>query len=222
MVRDNSAVTLIEPQGDSVIVVAGGERYACRHLIITAGAWSNRALAFFNRQLYLTVTQEQVTYYNSPNTAAFMPDRFPVWIWMDEPSFYGFPVFGEAGPKVAQDVGGDIVTADSRSFETNQTTLARTETFLSHVIPGILGEQIYTKTCLYAMPPDRDFVLSTLPEQPNVSVAIGAGHAYKFACLIGKILSQLALDGQTEYNIEPFFIDRPILLEDDPELNFMC
>jgi sarcosine oxidase len=86
----------------------------------------------------------------------------------------------------------------------------------------MLGKPIYTKTCLYTMPPDRDFVISRLPEQPNVSVAVGAGHAYKFASLIGRILSELALDGQTGYDIAPFFIDRPILLEENPPLNFMC
>jgi sarcosine oxidase len=222
LVRDNVPVTAIRPDDDGVIIEAGGETYRCRHLVITAGAWTNEALAHFGRQLHLTVTLEQVTYYNSPDIEAFMPDRFPVWIWMDEPSFYGFPVYGEAGPKAAQDVGGDRVTADTRTFEPNERTLARSEAFLAQVIPGMLGEPIYTKTCLYTMPPDRDFVISALPEQPNVSVAVGAGHGYKFASLIGKILSELALDGQTGYHIEPFFIDRPILLEEDPELNFMC
>ena len=49
--------------------------------------------------LPLTVTKEQVTYFACPDPAAFAPDRFPVWIWMDVPSFYGFPTYGEAGPE---------------------------------------------------------------------------------------------------------------------------
>jgi sarcosine oxidase len=72
------------------------------------------------------------------------------------------------------------------------------------------------------MPPDRNFVLSSLPEQPNVSIANGAAHSYKFAALIGKILSELALDGATIHDIAPFHIDRPILLEDSPVTTFMC
>ncbi|MEZ4622323.1 MAG: hypothetical protein R2867_43400 [Caldilineaceae bacterium] len=36
------------------------------------------------------------------------------------------------------------------------------------------------------MPPDRDFVLDHVPGQPNIFVAIGAGHAYKFASLWAK------------------------------------
>jgi sarcosine oxidase len=221
-IRDNAPVTGIQPVGEAVEVEAGGAVYRCRHLVVAAGAWSNHVLAHFGRRMHLTITQEQVTYYRTPHAADFMPDRFPVWIWMDEPSFYGFPVFGEPGPKAAQDVGGDRVTPETRTFEPNTATLARTEAFLGRHIPTMLGERLYTKTCLYDLPPDRNFVLCSLPEQSNVSLAIGAGHSYKFAALIGKILCDLALDGGTDCDIAPFHIDRPILLEEDPVVNFMC
>lgn len=221
-IRDNAPVTAIRTIGDAIELVADGETYRCRQLIVTAGAWSNHILAHFGRRLQLTITQEQVTYYRTPHAADFMPDRFPVWIWMDDPSFYGFPVFGEPGPKVAQDVGGERVTPQNRTFEPNEATLARTEAFLARYIPTTLGDRLVTKTCLYDMPPDRNFVLGSLPEQPNVSLAIGAGHSFKFAALIGKILCDLALDGGTTFDIAPFHIDRPILLEENPALNFMC
>src|SRR5690606_35192341 len=170
-IRDNAPVAAVHPVGDEIEVVAGGDTYRCRHLVVAAGAWSNHALAHFGRRLHLTITQEQVTYYRTPHAADFMPNRFPVWIWMDEPSFYGFPVFGEPGPKVAQDVGGERVTPETRTFEPNQATLARTEAFLARIIPTMLGERLYTKTCLYDLPPDRNFVLCNLPERPNVSLA---------------------------------------------------
>ncbi len=80
---------------------------------------------------------------------------------------------------------------------------------------------IYTKTCLYTILPDRDFIIDSLPEQPNVLVAQGAAHAFKFASLFGKILSELAIDGATECDISTFNIDRPILREQRPAQNFM-
>jgi sarcosine oxidase len=92
---------------------------------------------------------------------------------------------------------------------------------VKQVLPTAFGKPILIKTCLYTMPPDRDFVLDTLPQNPNVFVAIGAGHAFKFASIIGRILSELALDGGTGHDITPFKIDRPILLEENPETNFM-
>ena len=52
--------------------------------------------------------------------------------------------------------------------------------------PGMLGPEIYTKTCLYTLTPDRDFVVDRLPEAPNVLVALGAAHGYKFASRAGQ------------------------------------
>jgi sarcosine oxidase len=63
------------------------------------------------------------------------------------------------------------------------------------------------------MPPDREFALGALPEQPQISVFIGAGHGFKFASLVGKILGELALDGRTSYPIEAFRVDRRALTD---------
>ena len=80
-------------------------------------------------------------------------------------------------------------------------------------IPDFLGPQLYTKPCIYTMPPDRGFVIDTLPEFPQVSVVIGAGHAYKFASLIGLILSELAIQGQSSYDISAFSLSRPAITD---------
>jgi sarcosine oxidase len=74
---------------------------------------------------------------------------------------------------------------------------------------------------LYTLTPDRDFVIDSLPDHPNVCVAIGAGHAFKFASVIGKILCELIVDGKTDYNIDAFKIDREILTMENPPRNFM-
>jgi sarcosine oxidase len=220
-IRDNAPITAIRPLNGEIELKAGGEKLRCQKLILAFGAWTNHALSNFGLKLPLEITQEQVTYYASPHLDEFAPERFPVWIWMDEPCFYGFPVFGEAGPKIAQDVGGKPTTAETRTFDHNPETLARTEAFIREHIPSMMGSQIYTKTCLYTLTPDRDFVIDTLPGFPNVSVAVGAAHAFKFASVIGKILAELAIDGQTSSNISPFKYDRPILQMENPPRSYM-
>ena len=167
------------------------------------------------------MTQEQVTYFATPHRNDFRPDRFPVWIWMDDPCFYGFPVFGEAGTKAAQDAGGKPVTADSRTFEPDPANSARVRDFLSRYLPTALGPEIYTKTCLYTLTPDRDFVLDAVPDAEGVHIAIGAGHAFKFASVIGKTLAELAIDGRTDIDLTPFAIDRAILKERNPVRSYM-
>ena len=143
---------------------------------------------------------------------------------MDDPCFYGFPTYGEPGPKAAQDVGGDEVTpgdADVRP-QRGRLTPGSTE-FLARHLPDQLGPEIYTKTCLYTLTPDRDFVVDRLPEHPGVLVALGAAHAYKFASVLGRILSELASTARRRppREIERFRIDRPILLETNPATSFL-
>lgn len=219
--RDRAPVERLRAVDGEVEVVAGGTAYRCRKLVVAAGAWSNAALTHFGMHLPLRVTKEQVTYFATPHQEEFQPDRFPIWIWMDDPCFYGFPIFGEKGTKAGQDAGGEEVTAETRDFEPDRAALQRTVAFLETYIPRSLGPIIYTKTCLYTLTPDRDFVIDSLPDHPQVVVGIGGGHGYKFASLIGRILSELAIDGRTDRNIEPFRIDRAILQLRNPPVNYM-
>lgn len=220
--RDQTPVTAIHDRRGEITVVTEKHTYRCEKLIIASGAWSNHHLAYFGQQLNLTVTQEQVNYFASPHLEQFAPDRFPIWIWMDEPCYYGFPLYGEAAVKVNQDVGGDEVTAESRTFDPNPAALKRVTDFMAKLLPAAAGPLHHSKTCLYTMPPDRDFVLDTLPDHPNVSLAIGAGHAFKFASLFGLILSQFALDsGAAAYDLSPFSFKRPVLHEENPVREFM-
>ena len=218
---ERTPVEAIRPAGGEVEVRTAEATYRCQRLVVSAGAWSNRLLASVGRELPLTVTKEQVTYFASPKADDFHPERFPIWIWMDDPCFYGFPVFGEAGPKAGQDAGGQETTAEGRTFEPDREALDRTVRFLEKHLPGVLGPIIYTKTCLYTLTPDRDFVLDVLPEHPEITVAIGGGHGFKFASLVGRILADLSIDGHSARDLSPFRIDRPILQMKDPPRNYM-
>ena len=214
-ILDNTPVRDVRAVGDRVGVVTDGGTFSGRRLVVAAGAWTNRVLQHVGVELPITCTQEQVTYFRAPRLEEFSPERFPIWIWHGglENTYYGLPVYGTPGTKAGQDVGGDVVTVDTRTFEPNPRILTNLRGFLERYIPGSLGPQLYTKTCLYDMPPDREFVLGTLPNVPQISVFNGAGHGFKFASLAGRILSELAIYGRTRYEIEPFRLDRPALTD---------
>ena len=204
-------------QRDSEIIVESEQgTFRCRHLVITAGAWTNQLLKHFGVQFPLRVTQEQVTYYATPNLKKFSVGRFPVWQWKTEQrGIYGFPVYGEVATKAAIDESGEEVAANARTFEPNVERENELRAFLDTHLPEFVGPKLYTKTCLYTMPPDRDFILGTLPNHSNVSVIVGAGHAYKFASLLGKIASELAIDGESAHDISLFSPSRPALHNKD-------
>ena len=219
--RANAPVTAIRHTDDGFDVQAGGTRYRCAKLAIAAGPWTNRALSSFGLTLPLEVTKEQVTYFAPPDPSPFSPARFPIWIWMDDPSFYGFPTFGEAGPKVAQDAGGKPVDPDSRDFEPDPDNAARVRAFLERHLPTLLGPPILTKTCLYTLTPDRDFIVDHIPGTKNAAIAVGAGHAFKFASVLGRILGELIADGRTASDVSLFSLDRQILKEKNPRRSYM-
>jgi sarcosine oxidase len=208
------------PEDDgSVTVVAGGaadRAFRARRVVLTADAWTNDLLGHLGTSLPLTVTREQVTYFAPAEPTAFGPDRLPVWIWMDDPSFYGFPTYDEGGNgalvKAGQDCGGAVTTGDARSFDADAAALGLLSAFTSRLLPG-LGEPVRTVTCLYTLTPDRDFVAGPLPAYPSVLVGLGAGHGFKFAPTFGRVLADLVVDGETSSDIAAFATDRPALVE---------
>jgi len=212
-ILDRTPVQRLRTLDDGVELETSQGAFSARRLVIAASAWTNQVLAGVGRKLPLTVTEEQVTYFSTPHLRQFAPERFPVWIWHGEDCFYGFPAYGEAATKAGQDVGGDAVTPETRKMEPNLRPLERLTRFLEARIPDFLGPVLYTKPCLYTMPPDRNFILDTLPEYPYISLAVGAGHAFKFACLFGRILSDLALDGRTVFPISIFSLARPAITD---------
>lgn len=219
--RDGAPVQSVRPLAAGYEVQAGGETYRCEKLVVANGAWTNHTLAHLGIKLPLTVTQEQANYFSVPDAAEFAPERFPVWIWMDEPSYYGFPVFGTAGVKVAQDCGGAEVTAETRTFDRDEAAYERVSAFTKRYLPGAHGPLLYSKSCLYCMPPDRDFIVDVVPGHERCAIAVGAGHAFKFASVLGQILSELAIDGSTPSDIAGFSMQRPILWMDNPPRSFM-
>ena len=196
------------------VVVDGADRpLRARTAVVAADAWANEVLAGLDVRLPLTVLQEQVTYYAVDDPAPFAMGRLPVWIWMDEPSFYGFPSFGRPGVKIAQDCGGGEVTADDRGYEPDPAILERTDAFGRSFFGGRLGPAVHTATCLYTLTPDRDFVLDRVGGHPNVLVALGAAHGFKFAAWFGRTLAALAAGAEVADDLGPFALGRSALAE---------
>jgi sarcosine oxidase len=200
------------PQG--VEVVTDDETFLADQVIVCAGAWTRRLLtSALGVDLPITLTQEQITYFSTPNLRELTPDRFPIWIWHGDPVFYGFPVYGEVATKAAIDLGGPFVELEAREWPPDEERVKAVEAFLARRIPAALGPRLYSRTCLYDMPPDRDFLVDRLPGEDRVLVCVGAGHAAKFAGVLGRILAELAQHGETAYPIDAFRADRPAMTD---------
>ncbi|MBA3958126.1 MAG: FAD-dependent oxidoreductase [Parachlamydiaceae bacterium] len=87
----------------------------------------------------------------------------------------------------------DII--DSKPDEERILTL---EKFVKKQFVGPFIKTERIETCFYTSTPTEDFVLDFLPQDHRIVVGSAcSGHAFKFAPVIGKILSELVLYGRT-------------------------
>ncbi len=215
VLRDRSPVTAVRDLAErGVEVDTDGTTYRCRRLIVCVDAWSNDVLSGLGHRVPLTVTLEQVTYFRPDLPERFAPGRLPLWIWMDDPCYYGFPSYGEATVKAAQDCGGPTVSPDERSFDADPAMRDRLAEFMARTLPGS-GPPVRSVRCLYTLVPDRDFVLGPVPGHEAVLVGVGAAHGFKFAPTLGRLLAERAVGTEPGSDLGPFRLDRPALIEPD-------
>ncbi|MAT04809.1 MAG: N-methyl-L-tryptophan oxidase [Acidimicrobiaceae bacterium] len=212
--RAHTPVVAVQPTGGEVEVVTATGSVRCGAVVVCADAWTNRLLAPLGHRIGMLTTREQVSYFPTSDLDDLRPGRFPVWIWMDDPSFYGFPTFGppevEDRLKGSEDCGGEAVDPDTRTFDPDDTMERRLASFMSELVGDRFGRPS-TTTCLYSLTSDRDFVVDRLPDHPNVCVGLGAAHGFKFAAWFGRVLADLATGGTTGPELAPFAVDRPAL-----------
>ncbi|XP_064611531.1 monomeric sarcosine oxidase-like [Liolophura sinensis] len=216
-ILDNCPVIRIDrdDHGRTVVHTPKG-MFSCKRVVVAAGAWINHVLGSVGVHIPVVVTQEQVTYFATPHVKEFTKAKFPVWIYNSpKHDLYGLPIHGISGSKIGIDAGGNQVTPETRNFTPDPEREKACIHFLKSIIPRSLGPILESKTCLYTMTLDRSYVIDTLESRgwPEIVFCCGAGHAFKFACLLGKILSELAIDGQTKYDVMAFTMNRPAITD---------
>jgi sarcosine oxidase len=83
------------------------------------------------------------------------------------------------------------------------------EQFAARYFPEGAGPTLALKTCLFEPTPDEHFLIDHHPETPAAVVGAGfSGHGFKFCSVIGEVLADLALEGDTPHDIGLFRISR--------------
>jgi sarcosine oxidase len=212
-IRPRAPVSAITESPQGVTVTAAGEDHTADRVVLAGGAWNPVLLQLLGTSLPITLTQEQVTYFATPNVREFTPERFTVFGMIAEDGllYYGIPVYGEVAVKAGLDGAGPVVTPQTRTDAADPQRVAQVGAFLERYLPGALGPELYTRVCCYDFPPDRDFIADYVPGSARVLVCVGAGHAGKFAGLLGRVLTELAIDGASQFPVSAFRADRPAI-----------
>ena len=190
----------IDSNGVTVRTTSG--THTAAKLILCAGAWSGDLLRL--PDVPLTVTRQVLGWVRPGQPALFQHGDFPVW--NIDPNgdgdltgiYYGFPMRGDT-LKLARHHPGTPMPADAVTDETFPADEEEILLPLRRYLPGALGQVRSIKVCKYTNSADGHFIVDRHPESERVHFACGfSGHGFKFASVIGKVLSELALDGKTE------------------------
>ncbi len=135
----NTRVTGIDVRPSSVTVRTTAGEFEAGALVVAAASWLEDLMPDLGLEFVLTLSQEQVAYFASPRLQDFTPDRFPIWIFHGAETFYGFPVYGEAGVKIARDMRGALIRSDERVHHADDTESALLQEFLERYLPSAVG-----------------------------------------------------------------------------------
>jgi sarcosine oxidase len=205
-ILENSPVRRIDLEGDHPRLVLDDQVIEARRLIVTAGTWTSRLVPSLAG--LLTPTRQQVAYLRPEDTSGFAIGRFPAFIYIgpgELNAYYGMPSAVGSGVKVARH-GGLVVDPDAEDRTIEPAYLDDLRGFLGRTVPSLAVAPIErTEICLYTMAAEESFKLGQLEGRSDVVVASPcSGHGFKFSALIGRIMADLAIDGQTDVEIEPW------------------
>ncbi len=181
------------PSGTIEVRTSRG-RYETGRLILAPGSWASTL--FKADWLPLEVEPQQLHWFEpAGGPDAFTPDRFPIYIWDrgGGTQFYGFPADDE----------GRVKVAFFRSKVTGEPAMREA---LAPCIPALAaGTLVESVSCRYTLTPDHHFVIGHHPDHRDVVIASPcSGHGYKFASVIGEILADLAIEGDSRHPIGLF------------------
>jgi sarcosine oxidase len=195
-----------QPDGEGVEVVTDKGTYRANRLVISGGSWNPKLLT--ELKIPMEVKRLTLFWFDVENMSEWQLGKMPIYIWepIDIEQFYGFPAIDGPGCgakiayfRVGPECDPDHVDRTVRANEIDHINQATCR------LKGMTGPLLRTATCLYTNTPDEHFVIGLHPEYPQVSMAAGfSGHGFKFASVIGEIMSDLATEKSTAHPIDLF------------------
>ena len=170
-------------------------------VVNVAGAWGGEVGRMAGFDLPVRPYRRQVFM-----TQAFDPIPKPVPMILDiEPAFY----FRGEGPGILTGMS-DLDEPSSFNTNVDYRFMERVIDAAVHRAPILEQAEILRGWGgLYAITPDDNPIIGPLPGAEGLFCAIGfSGHGFQQSPTVGRILSELILDGRTDFDLSPFAHDR--------------
>jgi sarcosine oxidase len=208
--RYEKALEFVPTEGEVRIRTSAGE-YSVGQLVVSVGPWVASLLPEFSQSFKV---QRQVLFWFdvSHSADAYLPGKFPVFIWEfgqhPENFMYGFPAID--GPQ-----GGVKLATEQRELETTPDAVDRVvgqgevdemyERYVRERLPGLSSKCVNAVTCLYTSLPDYGFFIDRHPDHPNIVVVSPcSGHGFKHSAAIGEAVAELIVRGTSTLDLSAF------------------
>jgi len=216
--KEEAPVTAIRQVKNKFEIRTPDGVFVAEKIVIVPGPYVDSVINFLGFKIQ--------TYYWNMTSAFFkktIPSiKYPTWFVFQNPDgpnkengneFYGFPEVDWNNPgyiRVAPDfVMQKLSNPNQRTSIPNQKELAYTSAWVKNHMKGLDPTPHFTSTCMVALCNNSkkelviDFAPDYVPNHKNI-VVYATGWAGKFVPFLGKILSDLCIDGKTSYDISHF------------------
>jgi sarcosine oxidase len=189
-------------------------KYQAEKLIVSTGPWVNE---FIQAKDTFKIYRQVLYWFELKETAEnYLPGNFPIFIWQfnrwADDFIYGFPAADGAGGGLKLAAEQHLVTTDPDNAEMKISEDEIEKMYRDYVrerLPGLGARCLKAASCLYTVTPDDGFVIDRHPQHENVLIASPcSGHGFKHSAAVGQILSEMALDDRTSFDIGKFSFKR--------------
>ncbi|KGX90171.1 N-methyl-L-tryptophan oxidase [Pontibacillus marinus] len=206
LVKNTEVNKIDEDGGQPIKVQTSCGDYFGRKVIVTTGA--NLTLSI---DLPIQPIRKTFAWYEGDETL-FGHENFPAFfVEQHESTHYGMPSLNGEGVKIGRHDGGQPIHGKEEllSFGSYKQDKEELHSLVDQFFPSINKDTIQGKVCTYARTPDEDFIIDQHPRNKNLIIAGGfSGHGFKFSSVIGEILSDLVVKGESEFDLSMFSLGR--------------
>ncbi|XP_072983330.1 probable sarcosine oxidase [Typha latifolia] len=229
VLKDHTEVKEIKKDeaGGVLITTANGHIFRGAKCVVTVGSWTRKlvntvtGLVLPIQPLHTCVCYWKIK--DGYEKDLTLEKGFPTFSSYSEPHIYGTPSAEFPGLiKIAMDSGYPC-DPDLRDWTSSSGVLVdAVHSWIKEFLPGRVEAErpVMTQACMYSMTPDGDFVIDFLGGEFGTDVVVGAGfsgHGFKMGPAVGRILADLAIDGEAKGVDLRWF--RMARFEEDPKGN---
>lgn len=209
----NEKVSLDEQDKESnPSVRTKNEKFFCKKLILTAGAWVNEFIE--SKSLFKVYRQLLFWYDIEANHKLFSIPGFPVFIWesQDTPSFwYGFPSLDSQTIKLStESFDQDLANPEELNKQVTEDEINfMYDTYINRLLKDVPKNCVRAQACMYTVTPDFQFVIDQHPQNKNMMIVSAcSGHGFKHSAAIGEYIASTICGEALSCPIPDFSIDR--------------